>query len=278
MNDELESLTAPHEYAGVVRATTENQAQSRPQTDADGAVREDVLAQVSHDLRVPLQAITTTVEEMKHRRLDATKFDRKLAIIERSTRRMAHLVDDLLDVALIRQGTLVLCRQPARMEDLIAEALEMLSGPAEQKRIHVEYRAPESPIPLRCDEERVLRLLTNLIGNAIKFTPHEGRIVIQTRNLQEAVKVQVSDSGPGIAKHEQEVVFEPFRTGRRTQASGLGLGLHIARAIAEAHGGRIDVESVLGDGTTFSFVLPHQLPTAPDPIAAELSPPADEER
>jgi two-component system sensor histidine kinase BaeS len=132
---------------------------------------------------------------------------------------------------------------------------------AEGRGISVVSRVPTSPVMLRFDRERILQLLGNLIGNALKFTPRGGEVVVELADAADAATLSVRDSGPGIPEAELPRVFDRFFRGTNVgeaRASGSGLGLAIARSIVEMHGGAIEVASVAGSGSTFTIMLPRE--------------------
>lgn len=222
---------------------------------------ERVLAQLTHELRAPVQAILWTLEQLQDQQaqLDPARLNEGLASIQHAARRMSHLVDDLTDTELIRSGCLVLRRTAARLEALVDEALEHLRSAAAQKRLQVYFVASPERASVTCDEERILRLLVNLLGNAIQFTPTEGEIVIRSWASASEVGVEIRDSGPDLAERIRRCRREASLGANGAPRSGLGLGMFIARSVATAHGGRLWVDNSMGHGATFAFALPRGL-------------------
>jgi signal transduction histidine kinase len=227
--------------------------------DAQRAVRlrEDILAIVSHDLRNPLGAITMSVQRLlKHCAPDDHESSRGLTLILRSSRHMRRLIEELLDMANIQNGTLALRRAELNLEDCIAEALGMFEASARQKRVQLAHQPLGEVGIIRGDADRLLRAIANLVGNAVKFTHPGGEVTVISERTAEGVRVSVRDTGPGIAEQDRNRLFEQYWKGSGTGRSGMGLGLYIARSVAEAHGGHISLESELGVGSTFTLSIP----------------------
>jgi signal transduction histidine kinase len=219
-------------------------------------LRDDVLAIVSHDLRSPLGAITMTTQallrEGQHKSVEAK---RSYDLILRSSRHMRRLIEELLEVASLQMGQLVLQKERVELAHLVQEAFDMFESSAQQKGVQLVQRSIAAT-QLTCDAERVLRVLANLIGNAIKYTPRAGVIELFVEQLGHEVQVRVRDSGPGVSERDQQQLFAQYWKGNRAGRTSMGLGLYIARGIIEAHGGRIWVESTPPRGSTFVFTLP----------------------
>src|SRR5262245_45682664 len=117
---------------------------------------------------------------------------------------------------------------------------------------------PDAPLPLRCDPVRIGQVLNNLISNAIKYSPRGGQVRVTARRMDDRIAIDIADQGPGIPPEESQLIFEPFKRSpsAQTDIPGVGLGLSVARCIVEAHGGKIDVQSTVGRGATFSVLLP----------------------
>ncbi len=227
--------------------------------DAQQALRarEEVLAIVSHDLRNPLNAITLATSLLKMiDGLDAEARE-QLDIIDLSAKRMNRLIADLLDITRLEGGKR-LPVQPARVEiePLLRETHELFKAQAAANDVRLEFEPADGVPPVWADRDRVTQVLSNLIGNALKFTPAGGAIRCGAEERDGEVVVIVSDTGPGIPPEHLEDIFNPYWQAKRTERLGAGLGLPIAKGIVEAHGGRIWVTSEPGNGTTFRFTLP----------------------
>jgi signal transduction histidine kinase/DNA-binding NarL/FixJ family response regulator len=217
--------------------------------------RDRVLGVVAHDLRNPLNTIVMATELLLEDTLPEAQRLRQLNIIRRTGARMNRLIQDLLDVARMEDGRMTLDLALHDPSALAREAVELNAAQAESIGSTIEVEVEGRPGPVRVDRDRILRVLSNLIGNAIK---HAAGTRIRVRVLRHEVGVgfQVQDQGPGIAPDLLPNLFTPFWQARRSDSQGAGLGLAISRGIVEAHGGRIWADSEVGSGTTLSFVLP----------------------
>ena len=218
-------------------------------------IRDDVLAVVAHDLRSPVHTILAAagvVEIIK----EGEAHDRHVLMIKRAAHRMERLISDLLDVASIEGGTLSVQRGPVDLGVVASEVVELLEGQARERNISVQTEiGPDIPVVMG-DHDRLVQVLSNLLGNAIKFTPEGGNVRIGVCKTGDQVVVSVSDTGIGISSTDLPHVFERFWRADSSSTKGAGLGLSIASGIVEAHGGRIWAESELGVGTTITFSLP----------------------
>ena len=220
-------------------------------------LRDDVFAIVTHDLRSPLATILASAELMLRSGKDTVPEGlRKYALsIHRAGKRMQRLINDLLDAAAIETGHLTLQLGHHAANDLVSEAAELFRLEAAQRRITLSTRALGA-IPILCDFDRVLQVFSNLIGNALKFTPGGGAIAVTASPQEDSVRFAVSDTGQGMPPEQLPHIFEQYWRGPERHRESSGLGLYIARGIVESHGGRIWVESLPGAGSTFSFTLP----------------------
>jgi signal transduction histidine kinase/DNA-binding NarL/FixJ family response regulator len=222
------------------------------------AARDRVLAVVAHDLRSPLTALRFDLEMLRVEpagALDASDV-RTLVRAERAAGRMDALIEDLLDVARLERGALAVERRPHDMGALLEEAALTLRSLVEGHGLRFEVSA-EGPAPvLAVDATRVLQAVSNLVGNAAKFSRDGGRVALAWGVAGGELRITVRDDGPGIPPEQVQHIFGAFWQARHADRRGLGLGLAIARGIAEAHDGRIWVESVPGAGSTFVLALP----------------------
>ena len=220
--------------------------------------RDDMLGIVSHDLRNPISAIAMCARTLEDNP-PATEAARRelLVTIRESTNWVNRLIEDLLDVANIERGHLSLETSPREPSQLALQALHMFEVEAEESGIALEARLSTNLPLVMADSARVVQVLGNLLRNAIKFTPKGGRVVLSVDQCAGGVVFAVSDTGPGISTENQARVFERYwQSPGGARKRGAGLGLSIAKAIVDAHGGRIWVESRIGAGSRFTFALP----------------------
>jgi len=235
-------------------------AQNDQLVEAD-RMKDEFVALISHDLRTPLTSIVGYVElaldDDVGPPLDAERHG-YLEIVARSSQRLLRLVDDLLFVARLRTGKLDLTPMSVDLAEIAAQTAEEMRPRAERKGLMLVLLA-SAPVPLEADRGRLFQLLDNLVSNAIKFTPAGGRIEIVVGPTPAGGCLEIRDTGIGITDTEAERVFEQFfraRAAVTSQIQGTGLGLFIARAIAEAHGGTISAAPRDGGGTVFRIELP----------------------
>jgi PAS domain S-box-containing protein len=249
---------------------------------ADVALREadrrkdEFLAVLSHELRTPLSTLLMYGQLLRQEGMDADKIRTAAEAIERAARIQARLIDDLLDVSRIVAGKLNMHVDHVNLASVANAALEAVAKDAERKRITLERAFEVDPPMILGDAERLQQVITNLLNNAIKFTPVAGRIRLRLRVVEGQAIVRVEDTGSGIEPDFLPHIFERFSQADRSMTrttGGLGLGLSIARSIVEAHHGTIRAESAgRGKGATFTFSLP--IGIAPSTAVLESSPPA----
>jgi signal transduction histidine kinase len=220
-------------------------------------IRDEVLRVVAHDLRSPLNTISLTTDflQEKLRGPEPERWAGKLDIIMRSVGHADRLIQDLLDVARMEAGTLMVEVLPTHVHGLISEVLEMHQALAEDRGIRLVAEIPPNAGLVKADPGRIVQVFSNLIGNAIKFSPRGTAINLRAKQRKGTLMFSIQDRGPGIPQQEQSHLFDPFWQARKG-SGGVGLGLPIAKAIIGAHGGRIWCESALGQGSTFYFTLP----------------------
>jgi signal transduction histidine kinase len=230
--------------------------------------REEVLAIVSHDLRNPLNAVMLAASLLQTSEKIAPDDREQLEIIDISAKRMQRLIEDLLDVTRLEGGKqLPIEPAPLDVQSLFEETYELFKSQAATASITLQCQAPKDVPPVYADRHRVLQVLSNLIGNAMKFTPPGGMITCRAEPEDAKVLITVADTGPGIPRENLGDIFNPYWQAKRTARLGAGLGLPIAKGIVESHGGRIWVESEPGKGTKFFFTLPVAV-EAPAPVSA----------
>ncbi|KIG14390.1 Sensory box histidine kinase [Enhygromyxa salina] len=220
------------------------------------AARDEVLGIVAHDLRNPLNIVLLHSEILRRRGAEAPK---SLVAIRRAALRMSRLIGDMLDVTALEAGSLAVERDEVPVRSLLDEAIDTESDAAARAQLQLRIEAPEQTPALLADRDRLLQVFDNLIGNAIKFTPAGGEVVVGAQHQDQMVQFSVSDTGAGIPPDELAHVFDRFWQAKKTDSRGAGLGLPIVKGIVEAHGGMIWVQSEPGCGTTFYFTVPTKL-------------------
>jgi hypothetical protein len=218
-------------------------------------VRDDVLAIVAHDLRNPVHTILGAAGVVEVTPAAEAR-ERHVQMIQRAAHRMERLISDLVDVASIENGTLRLRTAPVDLTALASDVLELIEGQAREGKIDINLEIDPGIPVINGDYDRLMQTLSNLLGNAIKFTPEGGNVRLRLTLSGDEVLVSVIDTGIGISAADLPHVFDRFWRARDTTSRGAGLGLSIAHGIIEAHGGRMWAESELGVGTTMMFSLP----------------------
>lgn len=222
------------------------------------AMRKSFIASVSHDLRTPLTSIRGYVDGMLEGVIKAEDHQRYLAVIRHETDRLDRMTSDILQAAQIQSGRLELHKRPLEAAAVINHILEELKASAEVKGIFLKGEAAEGVV-VHADWDRLLQILGNIAGNAVKYTGEGGEILVKAFREASGVVFSVRDTGMGIPPEELPLVFEPFYRAdksRGVHGNGSGLGLNIAKSLVELHGGTIRAESVPGEGTEIIFWLP----------------------
>ncbi len=228
-------------------------------------LRTDLLSTIAHELRTPLTAIRTCVGVLRDPDTAPSdvELDTLLGTIERNADRMQRVVGDILEIARFRTGEVVLQLRRFDALELMRGAIASVAPLAGQRHQEIMLRPPSIAIRVFGDHRRLEQALVNLLSNAVKYGPAGGRIVVRVGAADDLVTWSVRDDGPGIAPEDQVHLFERFFVGpndRDGGPRGVGLGLPTALAIAQAHGGRIDVESAPGAGSVFALVVPRDGP------------------
>ena len=237
-------------------------------------LKDEFIAALSHELRTPLQPILGWTEVLRrHPGIDEITA-RALEAIRRNVRHQVRLVDDLLDLSRIVHGKLALRFEAFDLRDQVRLAAEAFEEAASLKRVRLAVELPATAAPMWGDGERVHQIVSNLVANALKFTPATGRIDVRLTVGDAVAVIEVADTGEGIAATDLPIIWEPFRQGRHTpRRGGLGIGLDLVRRLTELHGGRVAVSSEgPGRGASFRIELPLAAPAAPIVDAAVGSP------
>ena len=220
--------------------------------------RREFVANVSHELRTPLATISAATETLE-RGVNAADSERFHRMIHQETDKMAQLVEEMLDLARLESGLAQPQRLPMDVCLVARSALDRVRPQADRAGLTLALRAPDS-ITVEADADLVQRALGNLLHNALKFTPRQGRVTLEAREEQDAVWLLVEDTGIGISADDRERVFQRFYRAdpARRRGEGTGLGLALVRHIAESHGGTVRVDSEPNQGSTFGFSLPRK--------------------
>jgi len=278
--DRFEDLAQNNREANerLVIATLESQARSEAAEEAI-ARKDDFLAMLSHELRNPLAPIRNAAALLDMVSDAEPRLPWIHGVIKRQVEQLARLLDDLLDVARVRSGKLVLQRRPVAAREFIEQAVESCRPLAEARRQELTVMLPAQPVYVDGDPTRLTQVFANLLNNAVKYTGEGGAITVSAQAVDQTLVVRVQDNGSGIAPEAQARIFELFSQEDHSLAhaqGGLGIGLSLVRRLVEMHGGTVEVASDGEDrGSEFVVVLPllqGQLP--PGPPAELQSPPA----
>jgi signal transduction histidine kinase len=247
--------------AATITATM--QALHRALTLAESRASElkRVLGVVAHDLRNPLNLLITTTDLLLEEDIDRSRRKELIEVALRAGRQMNSLIGDLLVTVRMESGQVPLDLENVAVNTIFRQADETFRPEADKRRIQLDVVWPGDGIAVHADPLRVSQIVGNVVGNAIKFTPSDGRVTLKAAAENGQVVIQVIDTGPGIAPSDIEHLFDNFWQARNGDHRGVGLGLSIAKGVVEAHGGKIWCESRLGAGTTFSFTLPRAVET-----------------
>lgn len=234
-------------------------------------IKGDFINAASHELRTPLTTITGYAEFLEDEVAGPLNGEQRgfVTQIQEGARRLQRIVDDMLDFARLEAGSFMLVKHEADLGLLIREELSDLRAQAEEADLTLAAEVPEEAMQVSMDPRRVGQVLLNLLGNALKFTPAGGNVTIRLSATPEAARVEVVDTGIGISEQYLSRLFQKFfqvDPSMTRERGGAGLGLSIAKALIEEHGGEIGVSSRLGEGSTFWFTLPRQ--AGPESTAA----------
>jgi len=242
-------------------------------------MKDDFVSSVTHELRSPLTAIKGYVNFMLEGRSGnlTEKQQEFLTIVKSNTARLGRFIDDILDLAKFEAGRMDLHKEPTSIKSAAEEIVQLLRPLADEKKINLSIEAPETLPDILADPDKIRQIITNLVGNALKFTPDNGCITVRVQEQPKELLVSISDTGIGIPEEAKDKIFSKFEqvkgVRQRTKGpKGTGLGLAIAKGIVEGHGGKIWVESKLDKGSTFFFTLPKGgAVTVPKPSSSGFS-------
>lgn len=229
--------------------------------EAANASKDEFLAMVSHELRTPLTTISTWIQLMEQGGLDQAQMEQAIAAIRDSTLTQTKVIEDLLDVSGMIQQCFEINRKSCDLRALLQQSISQIQNQIEQNGLQLETDFQACPDSLELDPTRMLQVMSNLLTNAIKFTPRGGRITLRLIDRPNQVQIRVQDTGEGIAPSALPHIFEQFRqadSSKSRRTGGLGLGLFLVRSIVEAHGGTVVAHSSgIGQGSTFTITLPN---------------------
>jgi two-component system, chemotaxis family, CheB/CheR fusion protein len=253
----------------------QRERKARAEAEAANRAKDDFLSVLSHELRTPLTAMLGWARVLRTGALEPSRTADALETVERNTRLLAQLIDDLLDVSRIAAGKLAIEMQRVDLGAVVRAATETVRESAEAKGLGLHVGVPETSPIVRGDRRRLQQVLLNLLSNAVKFTPRGGRIDVKLESMPSAVRLTVSDTGRGMPPSFLPQIFDRFRqfdaVGTRAQG-GLGLGLAIVRHLVELHGGRVAAFSAgEGLGSTFTVDLPPLVGDEVDAAASEAT-------
>lgn len=259
VESELRAIQARLE-ARVAERTREVEA-ARARAEAADRAKSEFLAQMSHDLRTPLNAVLGFSELLRsgmYGPLGDARYAEYATYIHRSGQLLLELIDDLLDLARIEAGRAVLRIEPVALDNLLGDAVRAAELQALRKRIDIALPPAPLGIAVPADRKALRRMLDNLLGNAVRYTPEGGRIQISGAAADGGVRIVVADSGPGIPPEEIPRVLQPFVRGRGVAGSttGTGLGLSIVKSLVELHGGRVEIGRAALGGAEIALWLP----------------------
>ena len=246
-----QSLGAALARAGAV----ERERFGRLGAEAMAHAREEVLGVVAHDLRNPLGVIGGTIDLLRELDLEPALRDKLRVSAARGVQQMKRLVNDLLDVTRYENGRLTVDTEELDVATLLMDAADSIRQEAEERGISLTVSSAAADLRVVGDRARLAQVFGNLLGNATKFTPKGGRVTLRSWREAGEVLFEIADTGPGVSPADRTHLFDRFWQARASDLRGIGLGLAITKAIVEAHGGRVWVESELGLGSRFYFAL-----------------------
>ncbi|MEN9309028.1 MAG: hypothetical protein RL173_2960 [Fibrobacterota bacterium] len=220
--------------------------------------QEEFFQMAVHDLRSPLSAIVVYAELLMNRvmgDLDNRQLE-PIRTIHRNCNNLIRMAEDVLASAKVRAGAVAPRFESGDVTEIVREAIRSLQGLADAKNVHISLLQPEIELRRPLDSDFLTRAFSNVLGNAIKFSPHGGEIRIRLESDDTEIRVAFTDEGPGISPDKRDEIFQKFRRGDAGSVGGHGLGLSIAQYFIDLHGGRILVDGIRGRGSTFLVGLP----------------------
>lgn len=249
-------------------------AKAHQEAERANRAKDEFMAILGHELRNPLAPIMMSLDIMRFK--NNGELPKELNVIDRQSKHLSRLVDDLLDISRITSGKVHLKSELVSLNDVLARAIENCTPLLNEKRHHLSKSLlADEQSYVQGDEYRLIQIFTNLLNNAAKFMGAGGAIVITSRRSGNFIEIDIHDQGPGIAAALLPTVFNMFEQGRQTlerSKGGLGIGLAVVKSLVELHQGRVQVESVEGQGATFSVILPLPAQRIPTPSVTRVTP------
>jgi len=218
----------------------------------------DLIAELVHELRTPLASLGTAVHLMQRPQIPAEQQGKFITIIQDEIARLSDLTSTFLDLSRLESGRVQFHPELFDLKPVVTNCLEIMQGRIAEKNLELLVEIPNDPLPLKADKDKIKQVILNLLSNATKYNYPGGKIHLTIYRTEAEISLAVQDTGPGISEANLKRLFEKFYRvpGTEKMAQGTGLGLLICKRIIEAHGGRISVQSQVGQGTTFSIHLP----------------------
>ncbi len=246
--------------ARQVKGQLVSEIENHSKTKVSLTTRDEFLAIVSHDLRNPIGAVSSAaeilLEDSSYKKMESSEIEKWLEIIQRNSNTALRLIGDLLEMESIANGKFQLKLKPQSINKIIQESIESFVRSRSAKKVQLTAVPATFSRDISFDHDRILQVLSNLVGNAIKFTPEGGAIEIAAKLTKDEMQVSIRDNGPGIPVDKKDFIFGRFSQLGSQDRKGLGLGLYVSKLLIEAHNGRIWVESEIGKGSTFFFTIP----------------------
>ena len=251
-----------HELTGSIRRHTAKLVLENRTLEKQDRLKDEFVSLLAHELRTPLTSVRSYVELLLNYEADLSQEERHefLGICRSQVRRVTRLTNELLDVSRLRSGKFQFEPADNNVSEIVQEVARGLRGVADGAQQTIQVRDMNGALPVHCDHDRLVQILHNLVGNALKYSPEGAHILISLlENDQEQVEIDVSDNGPGIPENERELVFEPFyrtRSVGQSNVEGTGLGLYLSRQLSRQMGGDLQNRTSPTGGASFVLTLP----------------------